>query len=123
MLSRDLHLTDFEIPGESAWAGKTLLELNLGKKYGVHVVSILRGKRRINIPGGSIRLFPMDKIQVIGTDDQLNTFAEEMSHVAVIDSGVFEKSEMTLKQLLIDTDSAFWAKRCVNRAFVINTIA
>ncbi|UVV77924.1 TrkA C-terminal domain-containing protein [Bacteroides fragilis] len=37
--------------GESAWAGKTLLELNLGKKYGVHVVSILRGKRRINIPG------------------------------------------------------------------------
>lgn len=49
----------------------------------------------------------MDKIQVIGTDDQLNTFAEEMSHVAVIDSGVFEKSEMTLKQLLIDTDSAF----------------
>ena len=71
LLSRDLHLTDFEIPGESAWAGKTLLELNLGKKYGVHVVSILRGKRRINIPGGSIRLFPMDKIQVIGTDDQL----------------------------------------------------
>src|SRR5699024_1642178 len=58
LLSRDLHLTDFEIPGESAWAGKTLLELNLGKKYGVHVVSILRGKRRINIPGGSIRLFP-----------------------------------------------------------------
>lgn len=76
LLSRDLHLTDFEIPGESAWAGKTLLELNLGKKYGVHVVSILRGKRRINIPGGSIRLFPMDKIQVIGTDDQLNIFAE-----------------------------------------------
>lgn len=35
LLSRDLHLTDFEIPGESAWAGKTLLELNLGKKYGV----------------------------------------------------------------------------------------
>ena len=110
LLSRDLHLTDFEIPGESAWAGKTLLELNLGKKYGVHVVSILRGKRRINIPGGSIRLFPMDKIQVIGTDDQLNIFAEEMSHVAVIDSGVFEKSEMTLKQLLIDTDSAFLGK-------------
>ena len=24
LLSRDLHLTDFEVPGESAWAGKTL---------------------------------------------------------------------------------------------------
>lgn len=30
LLSRDLHLADFEIPGESAWAGKTLLELNFG---------------------------------------------------------------------------------------------
>ena len=69
LLSRDLHLADFEIPGESAWAGKTLLELNFGKQFGVHVVSILRGKKRINIPGASVRLFPEDKIQVIGTDE------------------------------------------------------
>ena len=50
LLSHDLHLADMEIPGESSWAGKTLMELNLGKKFGVHVASILRGKRRINIP-------------------------------------------------------------------------
>ena len=60
LLSHDLHLADLEIPGESTWAGKTLMELNLGKKYGIHIASILRGKRRINIPGGSVRLFPMD---------------------------------------------------------------
>ena len=56
LLSRDLHLTDFEVPGESAWAGKTLAELNFGKKYGIHVASILRGRKRINIPGASVRL-------------------------------------------------------------------
>lgn len=110
LLSRDLHLADFEIPGESLWAGKTLLELNLGKKYGVHVVSILRGKRRINIPGGSVRLFPMDKIQVIGTDEQLNVFGEDMSRGSYVDSDVFEKSEMTLKQFMIDSDCAFLGK-------------
>ena len=110
LLSRDLHLADFELPGESLWAGKTLLELNLGKKYGIHVVSILRGRRRINIPGGSTRLFPMDKIQVIGTDEQLNLFSEEMSKGAYVDSDIFEKSEMTLKQFMIDSDSAFLGK-------------
>lgn len=110
LLTHDLHLADFDIPGESLWAGKTLLELNLGKKYGVHVVSILRGKRRINIPGGSIRLYPMDKIQVIGTDEQLNAFGEEMSHGIYVDSDVYEKSEMTLKQFMIDSDSAFLGK-------------
>lgn len=110
LLSRDLHLADFEVPGESKWAGKTLLELNLGKTYDIQVASILRGKRRINIPGGSVRLFPMDKIQVIGTDDQLNAFVEEMSRVSAMETDVVEKSEMTLKQFVVDVDSVFLDK-------------
>lgn len=110
LLSRDLHLADMELPGESSWGGKTLLELNLGKKYGVHVASILRGKRRINIPGGSVRLFPLDKIQVIGTDEQLNMFSEAMSRGGAIDTDIYEKSEMTLKQFLIDENSVYLGK-------------
>lgn len=110
LLSRDLHLADFELPGESVWAGKTLIELNLSKKYGVHIASILRGKRRINIPGGSVRLFPHDKMQVIGTDEQLTVFGEQMSHGSSLDSSVYENHEMTLKQLIIDADSAFLGK-------------
>ena len=110
LLSRDLHLTDFEIPGESSWTGKSLMELDLGKKYGVHIVSILRGKRRINIPGGKVHLYPMDKIQVIGTDEQLNIFSEEMTRGAALDTDVFEQSEMTLKQFIIDADSPFLNK-------------
>lgn len=110
LLSHDLHLADVDIPGESAWAGKTLMELNLGKRFGVHVASILRGKRRINIPGGSVRLFPMDKLQVIGTDEQLNLFNEALLKGAEVDRDVYEKSEMTLKQLIIDRESAFLGK-------------
>lgn len=110
LLSHDLHLADVDIPGESAWAGKTLMELNLGKRFGVHVASILRGKRRINIPGGSVRLFPMDKLQVIGTDEQLNLFNEALLKEAEVDWDVYEKSEMTLKQLIIDRESVFLGK-------------
>lgn len=110
LLSHDLHLADVDIPGESAWAGKTLMELNLGKRFGVHVASILRGKRRINIPGGSVRLFPMDKLQVIGTDEQLNLFNEALLKGAEVDWDVYEKSEMTLKQLIIDRESVFLSK-------------
>ena len=110
LLSRDLHLTDYEIPGESAWAGKTLAELNFGKRYGVHVVSILRGRRRINIPGASVRLFPLDKIQVIATDEELNVFGEEMNKLSTIDADAVEKSEMILRQLRIDANSPFLGK-------------
>lgn len=59
---RDLYLIDFEILGELVWVGKILFELNLGKKYGVYVVFIFWGKCRINILGGFICLFLMDKI-------------------------------------------------------------
>ena len=110
LLSHDLHLADLEIPGESPWSGKTLMELNLGKRYGVHVASILRGRRRINIPGGAERLFPLDKIQVIGTDEQLNKFSEDMQNGAKIDWEVYEQSEMSLKQFIVDADSVFLGK-------------
>lgn len=110
LLSRDLHLSDFLIPSESDWAGKTLTELHLGNSYGVHVASILRGKRRINIPGGSVRLFPLDKIQVIGTDEQLSTFGEAMSCGADADTAIIETSEMTLRQFVIEHDSSFLGK-------------
>ena len=110
LLSRDLHLTDYEILGESAWAGKTLAELNFGKKYGVHVVSILRGRKRINIPGASVRLFPQDKIQVIATDEELNVFGDEMGKVSSMDTDVVEKSAMILRQFRIDENSPFLGK-------------
>lgn len=110
LLSRDLHLTDFEVPGESAWVGKTLAELNFGKKYGIHVVSILRGRKRINIPGASVRLFPEDKIQVIGTDEELNQFSSEMEKAAILETDVVEKSEMILRQFRVDAHSIFLGK-------------
>lgn len=110
LLSRDLHLTDFEVPGESAWAGKTLAELNFGKKYGIHVVSILRGRKRINIPGASVRLFPEDKIQVIGTDEELNQFSSEMEKASILETDVVEKSEMILRQFRVDAHSIFLGK-------------
>ena len=46
LLSHDLHLADLEIPGESTWAGKTLMELNLGKKYGNSYRFYLAGEEK-----------------------------------------------------------------------------
>ncbi len=111
LLSRDIHLSYFDIPADSLWAGHTLLELDFRKKYGIHVASIMRGKRQINIPGAETRLFPNDKIQVIGTDEQLSAFAQAGEKVTYVpeekDLGM---KEMNLKQFVIDTDSPFLGK-------------
>ena len=47
LLDRDIHISDFDVPEDSLWAGKTLEELQLRSKFGVNVSSILRGRQRI----------------------------------------------------------------------------
>ena len=108
LLDRDPHLSDFLIPAESAWAGKTLKELDLGKKYDVHVASIIRGKHRLNIPDGNTCIFPNDLIQVIGTDEQLSLFASVAEKaIHTYDDEDFGKHEMKLKQFVVAKDSPF----------------
>lgn len=114
LLSHDLHLSDFDIPADCAWAGQTLKELNMGRVYGVHVASILRGSRRINIPGGDERIYPNDRLQVIGTDEQLATLGKAMSQLEEEtkdnEQQNWEHQEMRLKQFIIDADSPFLDK-------------
>lgn len=108
LLDRDLHLSDFLIPADSSWAGKTLKELDLGRKYDVHVASIIRGTHRLNIPDGKTCIFPNDTIQVIGTDEQLSLFAlvaEKATHT--YDNEDFERREMKLKQFVVGRTSPF----------------
>ena len=114
LLSHDLHLSDFDIPADCAWAGQTLKELNMGRVYGGHVASILRGSRRINIPGGDDRFYPIDRLQVIGTDEQLATLGKAMNRLEEETKDNeqlnWEHQEMRLKQFIIDADSPFLDK-------------
>lgn len=106
LLSRDLHLSDFIIPAESLWAGRTLAELALGTRFEVMVVAIFRGQSCINIPGGKERLFPQDRIQVIGSDEQLSRFGEKLQSMTTLptDSDLTQ-SEVCLKQFIITENS------------------
>ena len=107
LLDRDIHIADFTVPFNSTWMGQSLAQLKLGTKYGVHVSSILRGGRRINIPDGCNILFPGDVLQVIGSDQQFTAFRDAIENeVLGIDVDV-EMREMKLRQLIIGTDSPF----------------
>ena len=72
----DLHLMDFVVGQESSIVGRSLKEINFRQKYGINIVSIIRGERQINIPRGEERLYPFDKIIIVGTDEELDLFQE-----------------------------------------------
>lgn len=110
LLDKDLHLAIFDVPAEVEWAGKELRELTFGQRYGVQVVSILRGQRRINIPQATTRLFPQDRIQVIGTDKDLETFGAALQRHQEDTPETWSNSEMILRRLPIKADSPFVGK-------------
>ena len=110
LLDRDIHIADFDIPHNSQWAGKSLKELNLGRRYGVHVSSILRAKNRLNIPDGDDVIFPLDRLQVIGSDEQLAKLSQAIVQETFDEDRDIEKREMKLRQLIITESSPFVGK-------------
>ena len=110
LLDRDIHISDFTVPMDSSWMGMTLKQLNLGKKYGIHVSSILRANQRLNIPDGDYIIFPGDTLQVIGSDEQLQNFANAMETETLAEDYELEKREMKLRQLIISKNSPFIGK-------------
>lgn len=110
LLDRDIHISEFIVPVDSLWAGKTLAQLKLGNRFGVHVSSILRGRHRINIPDGNMMLFVGDKLQAIGNDEQLNIMNAAMQAELLPEDADIEHREMKLQKLVITADSPLVGK-------------
>lgn len=111
LIERDLTMAEVTVPPNSLWAGQTLAELQLGRKLGIHVSSILRDGRRLNIPYGAERIFPADRLQVIGSDEQITEVCKVLE-TAVIpdDEGLYEDREMILRQVVINGNSPVLGK-------------
>lgn len=70
----NLHMAEFGVSPESIVAGRTLHEIDFRRRYGVTVVAIRRGERRLRLPDGRTMLFPYDRLTVVGTDEEFRTF-------------------------------------------------
>ena len=113
LLDRDIHISEFEVPEDSTWCGKTLRELRLRQRFGIDLSSIRRGQHRLNIPDGEMMIFPGDRLQVIGNDDQLQKFNQSLQSELVAEDLEIEKREMRLRQLVVSGSSEFLGKTLV----------
>lgn len=110
LIDRDIHIANLELPDDSLWAGKTLYSLRLRNRFGVHISSILRGSKHINIPNGDTILFPGDKMQAIGNDEQLTKLSKAMKAELQPTITDIEKHEMKLRSFTISKTSPFIGK-------------
>lgn len=110
LLDHDIHISTMTVPEESEWAGKTLAQLRTRNRFGVQVSSIIRGDRRLNIPGGQTVLFPGDVIEAIGNDSQLSAMGAALKNETYPPLTDIERHEMKLRKVLIDDGSCLLGK-------------
>ena len=106
ILPWDTHLVELTVAPESKLVGQTLVELSVREKFGVNIALIERGKIMIPTPGRDERLYPNDKVLIIGTDDQLAAMKElfEGSTEAHPELS-FPKEDMSLQKIVINSSS------------------
>ena len=93
-LDQRLHVLSFQYEQH----GGTLKELGWGKRFGVNVIKIVRGKRHISIPSGDAALHSGDTVYILGESAELRNLC--------LDLGIAEPAELpTLREFIAAEDS------------------
>ncbi|HHO54985.1 MAG TPA: potassium channel protein [Trueperaceae bacterium] len=74
MQSKDsgLSIQEFHVLADSPFANKTLLQIELRKKYGLNVVAVIRDGKNIVNPDANLIIEPADQLIMMGTEEQFD---------------------------------------------------
>jgi CPA2 family monovalent cation:H+ antiporter-2 len=106
ILPWDSHLTEVIVSPESRVVGRSLVDLAVREKYGINIALIERGRMMIPTPNRDERIYPNDKLLIIGTDEQL-AIAKAVFETAeeLTAASSFPKKDMTLQKIVINSSS------------------
>lgn len=104
LVSSTLHVEEIVVPQNCHIAGQSLAELDFKRATGIDIVSIVRGERNINIPDGTTRLYPLDHIVVVGSDEEISALVKRLENAS---SQVLAEDDpdIALSQYIVDEES------------------
>ena len=115
--NKDIELSSVLVSPYSRYIGKSLGELSFRQKFGVNVVAIVRGDLKIYIPKSSERIYPQDKLAVVGTDRQLQKFRDEIESPQGVPGTEEMYQEMNLHSFTVNEAFHFLDKSIVQSRF------
>jgi len=115
LISKDIHIEEFEVSPCSPSIGQTLRELNFRQKTGVNIISIIRGGKKINIPDGREYLYPYDKIVISGSDEEIQNFSKyiEERDKNFSNNDLGDYHHISLSQYEVEPDSSMIGKTII----------
>jgi K+/H+ antiporter YhaU regulatory subunit KhtT len=114
LISLEMNIAEVEVPDNSAFAGKALKDLNIRNITGANIVRIIRGGININIPGGSHRIYPGDRIILAGSDTDVAAFQKMLeTSIAPTEEVDAIRTNIVLDNFTITADSPLCGKSII----------
>ena len=110
ILPWDTHLTEITVAPESKLVGQSLVDLKIREQYGVNIAMIERGKISISTPSRDERLYPHDKLLLIGTDEELATVKHLFEDIVDENLPSFQKQDMSLQKIVVNSSSKIYGQ-------------
>lgn len=108
ILPWDTHLTEITVAPESKLVGQSLVDLKIREQYGVNIAMIERGKISISTPSRDERLYPHDKLLLIGTDEELANVKHLFEDIVDENLPSFQKQDMSLQKIVVNSSSKIY---------------
>jgi CPA2 family monovalent cation:H+ antiporter-2 len=110
----DAHLAYFSISPNAGYIGERLQALQWREQYGINIARIERGNQILDVPSKNERLFPYDRISVIATDEQLQTFRTIVERTLDNIEFPISQKEVSLHKIIVDSHNHLKGKTIRN---------
>jgi len=98
----DAHMVDLEVNPHASYIGHTLFYLGWREKYGINIAYIKRGNRIIYAPKRNERLLPFDRVGIIATDEQMQSFNEVFEEKSAVEIEDNDVTDIVLQKMIVN---------------------
>lgn len=109
-LVSDMHVAYGTVGYDFPYVGDRLSVSNVGQKYRVNIAAIQRGGAVIPVPGGNERLFPGDVVGVIGTEERISAFMNDVENGSEESGAAGTSEDVKLMSVTLADDSPLIGK-------------
>jgi CPA2 family monovalent cation:H+ antiporter-2 len=98
----DAHIVYFDVDANADFVGMSLDKLAWRENYGINITSIERGNKKTYAPKRDEKLYPFDKIGVLGTDLQLQQFKSVIDNHFPTNDVYQLQDNIVLQKIIVD---------------------